>query len=535
MAIPAVPVIGDLPPAPTRSDGAADFTPKADAMIGALQPLVVQVNIATQWMNGRLTDAQAAQAAAAASATAAADSATLAGQKVGLAADQVGLATTQANNAAASAISAQAYAQAAGAAVGPPPVANRFLGTDGAGVPGWKEIVIPPAFSVGDILDSSRTLTVPDWLTCDGAVYLQASYPALFAKIGAASKAFQPPITLSAPSVPPTNSTNCVAISADDTYIAIGNTGGGAKNLNVYKKSGDVLTDLTITFPGDGSNSVSGVAFSPDGVYLAVSHATTPRITIYKRSGDVFTKLADPATLPAAAASSVAFSQDGVHLAVGHANAPRITIYKRSGDVFTKLADPANLPTVDVAAVKFSPNGDYLVIGMPTAAGIFIYKRSGDVFTKLADPAITNSVTGFDFSDDSNYLAVSSQTAPFVMIYKRSGDVFTKLADPATLPANQMSSPKFTKDMSKLAFVGPGASGVIYSRSGDVFASIFTSLLTANGMTFSNDNRYLVAARNTSPYIGMYREAPYITATEFVVPALTQPGTFATIKRYIKA
>ena len=73
MAIPAVPVIGDLPPAPTRSDGPADFTPKADAMIGALQPLVVQSNIAIQWMNGRLTDAQAAQAAAAASAAAAAD------------------------------------------------------------------------------------------------------------------------------------------------------------------------------------------------------------------------------------------------------------------------------------------------------------------------------------------------------------------------------------------------------------------------------------------------------------------------------
>ena len=34
----AVPVISDLPSSPTRNDGAADFTTKADAMIGALQP-----------------------------------------------------------------------------------------------------------------------------------------------------------------------------------------------------------------------------------------------------------------------------------------------------------------------------------------------------------------------------------------------------------------------------------------------------------------------------------------------------------------
>ena len=109
----AVPVISDLPPAPTRSDGPADFTPKADAMIGALQPLVVQVNIATQWMNGRLTDAQAAQAAAAASAAAAADSATLAGQQVGLAADQVALAVNAKNLSQVAATNAAASAAAA--------------------------------------------------------------------------------------------------------------------------------------------------------------------------------------------------------------------------------------------------------------------------------------------------------------------------------------------------------------------------------------------------------------------------------------
>ena len=48
------PVIPDLPPAPTRSDGSADFTPKADAMIAALQPMVTAENALAAWVNGAL-------------------------------------------------------------------------------------------------------------------------------------------------------------------------------------------------------------------------------------------------------------------------------------------------------------------------------------------------------------------------------------------------------------------------------------------------------------------------------------------------
>jgi len=42
---------------------------------------------------------------------------------------------------------------------------------------------------------------------------------------------------------------------------------------------------------GDGK----GAAFSPDGTYLAIVHATTPFVTIYKHTtGDAFEKIADP-------------------------------------------------------------------------------------------------------------------------------------------------------------------------------------------------------------------------------------------------
>lgn len=121
----AVPVISNLPPAPTRSDAPADFSTKADAMIGALQPMVVQVNIALQWMAGQLTEAQAQAAAAAASALAAASSASAAdaskiaaAQQVDLAADQVALAAAEVDKAAVQANNAKASAAAAESAQG---------------------------------------------------------------------------------------------------------------------------------------------------------------------------------------------------------------------------------------------------------------------------------------------------------------------------------------------------------------------------------------------------------------------------------
>lgn len=132
----AVPVISNLPPAPTRADGSADFSSKADALAGALQPMVVQVNIATQWMAGQLTEAQAQAAAAAASALAAANSATAANASKNAAAQsaidatnngaaQVTLANAARSGAEAARDTAQIYAAAAGSAVGIPALAGK--------------------------------------------------------------------------------------------------------------------------------------------------------------------------------------------------------------------------------------------------------------------------------------------------------------------------------------------------------------------------------------------------------------------------
>jgi hypothetical protein len=63
---------------------------------------------------------------------------------------------------------------------------------------------------------------------------------------------------------------------------------------------------------------------------LAVSHFSSPFITVYERDGDTFTKLSNPDVLPPGIGEGLAFSTDGTYLAVAHRTSPFITIYKNS-------------------------------------------------------------------------------------------------------------------------------------------------------------------------------------------------------------
>lgn len=255
-----VPVISDLPPAPTRSDGPADFTPKADAMIGALQPLVVQINIATQWMAGQLTAAQAQAAAAAVSAATAAESANLASQQVGLAAAQVGLANTARTGAEAARDDAQAAAIAAGAAAGLPPdrVPFSVLQINAAGAVSWgygtpdasaavvgQALILGPGkvptwgyagAQIGDILYTSRNPGA-GYLPCNGGIYAQASYPVLFAQLGLIGGDRATSFVAKSATVPFEH----IAFGDNGIVLAISNTAGSIGN--VYRS-----TDYGATF-----------------------------------------------------------------------------------------------------------------------------------------------------------------------------------------------------------------------------------------------------------------------------------------------
>ncbi len=255
---------------------------------------------------------------------------------------------------------------------------------------------------------------------------------------------------LANPAALPTGQGSGVAFSHNSSYMAV--THWNSPYVTIYKRSGDTFTKLAdpaVLPTGTGL----GIAFSHDSSYMAVTHDTSPYVTIYKRSGDTFTKLADPATLPTGTGQAVAFSHDSSYMAVAHWNSPYVTIYRRSGDTFTKLADPATLPARDSQSVAFSHDSSYMAVAHYRSPCVTIYKRSGDTFTKLADPtALPDEIgNGVAFSHDSSYMAVTHINRPFVIIYKRSGDTFTKLDDPTTLPTGDAYDIAFSHDSSYMA------------------------------------------------------------------------------------
>lgn len=93
------PKITQLPPAPVRADAPVDFSSKADAMVGALQPFADEANILAEFVNTRADNA-------AASATA------VSGVQSAVSADRV-LSQQAASNAAGSAAAAAASASTA--------------------------------------------------------------------------------------------------------------------------------------------------------------------------------------------------------------------------------------------------------------------------------------------------------------------------------------------------------------------------------------------------------------------------------------
>ena len=131
-------------------------------------------------------------------------------------------------------------------------------------------------FDVGDTLTTARALTAPDWLYCDGGVYLQSSYADLYAELG----------LLLTP--------------------------------GAYK-----LPDPA-TLP---TGFCTGCSWDSSGTYLAVSHITTPFITVYSRSGTTLTKLPDPATLPTGTGYGCSWDSSGTYLAVAYDTTPFITVY----------------------------------------------------------------------------------------------------------------------------------------------------------------------------------------------------------------
>jgi len=72
-----------------------------------------------------------------------------------------------------------------------------------------------------------------------------------------------------------------------------------------------VIATISDVVDANSGSFTDALLYEKD-TYLSIAHTTSPYVTIYKRAGDVFTKLADPAALPAGDGYGLMFSTGGI-------------------------------------------------------------------------------------------------------------------------------------------------------------------------------------------------------------------------------
>ncbi|MFT2185702.1 WD40/YVTN/BNR-like repeat-containing protein [Pseudomonas putida] len=365
----ATPVIPELPPAPTRADGAVDFSTKADALAAAWPPTIVALNASYAWVAQQVSATEGYKNAAATSATASAGSATLSGQRAGEAAAQVVLAQAQVALAVTAKNEAQAAAQAAGAAAGLPPQRTPFtvlqVGSDGVvfwgyGLPDRTNAKIGQSLilgtnkvpgydwagqQVGDLLITSRNPGAA-YLACNGGIRLQSAYPDLFAKVGLIGgqplKAFQTTITTPAifsrmkasatgTIIAVSDSTIYRSVNKGKTWAAVATGVVGPKSLDtddagtwilmqdtstlrVSTNDGATWSTVTGTLPAVSGGQYTGIVYAGLGAWLAYNTWGT---NLYRTTnlGSVFTAV--PTGSSANGASTVVSDGQGTVLVAG--------------------------------------------------------------------------------------------------------------------------------------------------------------------------------------------------------------------------
>lgn len=323
-----------------------------------------------------------------------------------------------------------------------------------------------------------------------------------------------PFVKLSDPVDLPAGTGSGVAFSDDGVYMAV--ACGSTPFIHIYKRAGDVFVELPEPDDLPIGSYAYGVSFSHNGVYLAVVSNGTPFNIIYKRTAgtDTFVKLTDPGTLPAGIGRGVAFSEDSKRMVVGHDSTPYATIYNISGDVFTAITTPFDSgPNSSCQAVAFSPDGVYLAV-LAGPDYLMVYRRTNDSYIKITGMPTVTSSFALAWSPDSTYLVMYGRNIQRLNIHKRTGDAFVLLEEPEFSPTGEASNfnpgAAFSPNGKYLTIVSNSSALLTtYLRDGDSFDRLTEPSVLPVGacmdVAYSKDGTYLVVGHLTTPFITIYK------------------------------
>lgn len=259
--------------------------------------------------------------------------------------------------------------------------------------------------------------------------------------------------------------------------LAVAN--GSTVDLYSYK---DPFGTMTFIESFDQAGTGYGVAWSPNGVYLANGKASSPYLSLFRRDGDVLTKVQD-VTGPTSTVPTMAWTADSTKLYIGYGTV--VARYNRSGDILTFDSSPGSALAGSFqqsTGMSLSPDGAYLACAHATSPYITVYRTSD--WVKLANPSTlpTSTANGCAWHPSGAYLAVAHNTSPFVTLYSFSGEVLTKLADPSTLPAGSCNGVAWGGNGSFLVLTsGSIPRWHLYTHSAGVLTNVSTASFSLPG------------------------------------------------------
>jgi len=308
-----------------------------------------------------------------------------------------------------------------------------------------------------------------------------------------------------------------VAFSPDGRWVAQVGTSTATNGLFLYSTEGSVLVQTGATY---GTYALRGLAWSRDSRYVAAVDTSTNNLRVAEVSSTGVPT--DRATTALTVGSSSMFyglewSADGAYIFVCGNATPFLAAFPFTGTGFgSKVADPASLPSGTQFNLKLNPAGTYLAGCGAVSPYINVWAWTGTAWgTKSSNPGTlpTGATYALAWAPSGAYIAVAQNATPWGQTYAFSAGTIGTRTTPSPAPTGSSYG-------EGIIFSAAGTEIYLatdYNSDISIYEFPFAAgtwgiaryLTTASRTTQQGDtiglwNGQLVAIKTTSPYIMMY-------------------------------
>ena len=236
---------------------------------------------------------------------------------------------------------------------------------------------------------------------------------------------------LANPGVLPTGAGQCVDVHPSGMFVGIGHT--TTPFMSVYPTDNSAYGTKLTNPAALPSAQVNSIAFAPTGDFLAAATQTTPFIHVWAFAGNntgagaIGALCVNPGVLPSggpagALGKGIAWRPQGDYIAMANTTTPFIYViaFDRATATFGAVVTPATPPGAATTSVQWSLDGNFLIVGGGTSGFLYVYDFSA--LTLGAPLAVTGAAPVVQVNDiavhpSNNYFLLALNASPFTVGY----------------------------------------------------------------------------------------------------------------------